>query len=173
MSSSKDPGVRAGPARWKQAPTGSQALAYAALAWFKTEFRWDGLVDVELASGAPSWVRSLLVETHGDLGLLPDEWRFLFSHQALQVIAGSADPGPAAEEFVGDAPDLYALLQWIISLPTLRVAYCDEACARPGAGGLLVERIAAGYLLERREVFESIRSKLEVEAVSHPNAVSA
>lgn len=113
---------------------------------------------------APEWVSDLCHKAHQDgsdsigLGMLPDDWRYVFISEALDAIAESdddADLDELAYEFADDV-DIYTskLTEWLGSRAD-RHGYVDEAREEFGEGSLtgIMGDIARGQYMERREVF--------------------
>lgn len=138
--------------------TAADALAY----W--EPFTRDSAPDEtwhKLTDARPDWLYNAVRAAHGTdrdgaPAMLPDDYRYEFSREALQAIA-DADEGDDTDDLADDLEaDIYTadLTAWLSSHGH-RPGYCDDAA--DGMGNLsTVERMQLGQLAERREVFAVI-----------------
>lgn len=152
-------------------------LASEAGGQFVGKLRADGANYVKLTDGAPGWVGDLVYRAHaGDPApMLPDDWRYAWALEALDMIAEELDPETAGvdaevEDMVDGFADRVAdytseLLAWLDS-HSARSGYCDQAreegYVEPEAS--IIDRIRAGQYLERREVFVLVLDALRKRA---------
>jgi len=108
--------------------------------------------------------RNLAMSCHNDGSMLPDDWRYEFLHDALNLIADASDIDDIQVE-----ADVYThdLLRWSASRND-RTAYCDEAVSEGlcPEGADMDARITAGQYMERSEVLQQVLSFLRGEAES-------
>ena len=143
-----------------------QELAREANSYLRRDRERDILLP---ADGAPQWFTDLCHAAHG--GMMPDDWRYEFIQDALSAIEDGADE---------DRLDLDALypytadrLAWLASHLD-RPGYCDEAAAEAGGPpGDILALVAWGMDRELREVFESVRARLEEIAGDEDEATDA
>jgi len=115
---------------------------------------------------APEWVKDLSRAAHDDGRILPDDWRFEFIGDALDLIGDMGDVEDVddirerfREWFDGAYVYTAEQLAWLASSGG-RLGYCDEAAEEFGFSGTTLERIALGMAYEAEEVFESVLSSL-------------
>lgn len=147
-------------------------LAATLAASFETAHRGD---DPEqpfdrLKDDAPEWCTDVVREAHGRdqdgaPAMLPDDYRYSFARAAADAIAEADDDDDLDELADQLEPDIYTaeLTSWLGS-HSYRPAYCDEAEAELGPTGGTIERLQAGQLQERREVFAAVLSELRARA---------
>lgn len=130
---------------------------------FEVRKRDNGEHFIVLDDQAPKWAHDFVRDSHGT-EMLPDDYRYRWISEALDVIAQNdeLDPEDLATSF-GDDVDIYthSLLAWLSSNLT-RIAYCDEAISE----GIterndLTSIIMAGQAAERYEVFQNVLTALE------------
>jgi hypothetical protein len=123
-----------------------------------TYLRRDRTRDILLpADDAPPWFTDLCRHAHG--GMIPDDWKFEFTQDALGAIADGADE---------DRLDLDSLyphtadrLDWLASHLD-RPGYCDEAAEEAGGPPAdILTFVAWGMDRELRVVFDLVRGRLE------------
>lgn len=109
-------------------------------------------------SPADDWISDLCREAHGDM--LPDDWRYDFIVEALDVISDYENMDDARDSLEAD---IYtsALIAWLGSHGH-RPSYCDDAVEEMGIGGSagIITRMQAGQLVEKREVFDEVLTAL-------------
>lgn len=134
-----------------------RVLAGVALAWFEYRRRHDGTEYWALEEGAPEWVRNLVWAAHAKGEILPEDFRYLFTIEALETLA--VDPEEPKLE-----PDVYIgeLLKWLGAHPSYRIGIVDEAVSQFGWNGLF-NALQAGQLMEKEEVLQLVRQFLEKE----------
>lgn len=105
--------------------------------------------------GSPKYIQNMCHSAHGDM--FPDDWRYEFIVEALNVLSDNDDPDDINLE-----ADIYThdLLQWLSSRLD-RTSYVDEAIENYGKQETIVNDIAIGQLTEKEEVLASVRSYLE------------
>jgi hypothetical protein len=91
--------------------------------------------------------------------MLPDDHRYRFIVESLSALAAGDDSGETVE------PDVYTseLTGWLHSR-TDRYAYCDQAVEEGYGFENTVTLLTNGQLMEKREVFELVKSALEDRA---------
>lgn len=62
-----------------------QELAGEAARWFETKTRDNGDVFVSLKDGHPEWLQELVWHAHEAGAMLPDDYRYGWSYEALEV----------------------------------------------------------------------------------------
>lgn len=131
--------------------------------WFELAERPNGDSFWRCKDGTPEWVKDMVHRAHGDM--LPDDWRYAFIVDALDLLDDSMIADEARDLIEAD---VYTdqLLQWVASNLS-RIGYCDEAIADYKAEGL-VAIIQVGQYIERCEVFDLVLEALlqREEAVS-------
>lgn len=151
-----------------------QSIAHVALSFFERAKRGDDEY-VRTIDDAPDWVKELCRDAHQDGtdgGVLPDDHRYAFIEQALDVIAEHDDLDDARDA-LSVPVYTYEQLRWLASNLT-RVRYCDEAAADLGldAKANLLDRIAYGMRREMEEVFDSVVSSLN-EKINEDDAAAS
>lgn len=145
--------------------------ATAALGWFtegerKSEDtgRQIRVVRDPHGEGEPGhWVRELVYDAHddGDGGgaMMPDDWRYEFTEDALLYLA---EEGNDPDEYEPE-PSIYnaELMRWCAS-HGWRAGYCDEADEELGSHeGGVIGSMGRGQWLEMRRVFDRVRAFLD------------
>ena len=138
-----------------------QDRAREAASWFEYAGRTDERDEyIRTREGRPEWVQELVWAAHGNGALLPDDYRYRWTLEALEAIAEldeTADLGDATHDFA-DSVDVYnaALLAWLSSNLN-RIGYVDEWLEEAGAEGIgsqgVMGAVMAGQYREREEVF--------------------
>jgi hypothetical protein len=126
------------------------------LATFASTQRENG-PHVRLRDDAPQWLSDLVFQAHQPATMLPDDWRFRFTRDALRQIA-HADPDDTQDKLVDKIlPDVHhhELVSWLGS-DVIRQGYCDEAQAEQGQFNTQAELLAAGQARERQIVFSVV-----------------
>jgi hypothetical protein len=138
-----------------------QERATAAGGWFKRHKRGEDLIWVT-KDGAPEWVRDMCHAAHQDgtrHGMMPDDWRYSFIVEALDLLSECDDPDDVYPE-----PDVYTseLTAWLASRND-RHGYCDESMHEMGHHSQVstIDVIMAGQVQEKREVLAAVREYLE------------
>lgn len=127
--------------------------------------------------GAPGWLQPMCLSAHEDGDMLPDDWRYEFIGDALDVLAEPDDRDPR-ERFDEWADGAYIYtheqLSWLASNLN-RLGYCDEACEQYGdtLEWDTQRRIIAGMRHEQELVFESILASLEALVEEEEEAAEA
>jgi hypothetical protein len=130
-------------------------LAKEALGWFITDTRDNGEKFVKTKYGRPDWLKTLIFTAHD--GMLPDDYRYKFIEDALEIIAEADDNSLDCPEIEADTytSDLTA---WLNSRND-RVYYLSEALEeyeiKDGFRAL-----QAAQLRERDEVYYSVLNSL-------------
>jgi hypothetical protein len=115
--------------------------------------RRGGAASVRLGGAAPRWLTELVIETHREGTMPPDDWRHRFTRDALLRIANTA-PGRSRDDLCSDIEadtDGRDLINWLGSHVS-RLAYCDEALEQ-GECDSTWQLISDGQIREKREVF--------------------
>lgn len=131
---------------------------------FETRTRDDGSEFVALKDSAPEWASDFVREAHGT-EILPDDYRYRWISEALDLLAEADDPSdPDLHGEFMDGASIYThdLLAWLSSNLT-RIAYCDQAAEDFGTkdDADLTSRIQLGQALERSEVFHNVLRELD------------
>jgi hypothetical protein len=140
--------------------------AHEARAVFETARRQE-LDYLRLRSDAPRWVRELMWAAHRDGDVLPDDWRYIFTHDGLGLIA-CADEGTPREDIsekIEPDPSTLALTRWLDSR-LIRLAFCDDVLDEDGPPSSTIELLGIGQQRERVEVFDVVWDALH-EHASH------
>jgi hypothetical protein len=127
--------------------------AREALGCFEKALRRDGAEFWRAKDGAPQWVTDLCFAAHARGAMLPDDWRYEFIVQVLNVLDEDTDL----------EPDIYTsdLCSWLASNVN-RVAYVDEIREERGAESEgIVEMLQYGQLAEKQEVLDQVTAFLE------------
>lgn len=141
-----------------------QALAAEYRAIFTQKQRGDETIWVvadEHREANTGDVMELMAAVHEDRNILPDDYRYAYTVEALDIIAESEDPDEAEHELEADyqTADLVA---WLGS--GLRYAYVDEVVSELGHSDMgVIGDIMAGQVLEKQEVFYVVRGFLEAK----------
>lgn len=139
-------------------------VARRAVSSFETARRRDDSQYSRLKDDSPQWLHELVFQAHNNGQILPDDWRYRFTVDALSHIA-DADHGATRTDLRDDIEaDVYIsdLTNWLGS-HTIRLGYCDEALTMLGRTGTLSQLLAEGQILERQEVFDIVWSTLASE----------
>ncbi len=144
-----------------------QALAAGYRQLFETKERGDETIWVvrdEHRDANTGEVMELVAAVHENRAMLPDDYRYAFTVEALDVIAESEDPDDVAHEGSLEADFQTAdLVRWLGS--GLRYAYVDEAVSELGHSDLgVIGDIMAGQLLEKQEVFYVVLGFLSTQS---------
>jgi hypothetical protein len=97
-------------------------------------------------------------KAHDDGNLLPDDWRYAFIEEAVDVLAACEDIEEARTRL---EPDIYTyeLTGWLHSLNS-RVYYLGEALAEYGSFRDGFQLLAAAQMMEKEEVFYQVQAAL-------------
>lgn len=153
----------------------SAGMLVVASEWAKlfVHFKRDGSDEsiVKLADDAPDALKDAIREAHGDM--LPDDYKYAMCESAIHAISEEsegADLSDAGSEFSDAEPSVYnmARLRWVASHLS-RANYVDDAASEFGAEdrdgtGLLFRLLGLGWMMEAREVFDSMAEAVGVEA---------
>lgn len=132
--------------------------ATAMAAAFVTDKRDDGVEFIHLRGGSPEWMTTVCHEAHGDM--FPDDWRYQFISDAVDIIAEADDLDEARSEIEADIYT-YQLTAWLASRND-RYSYCDQYMEEMGASDAdTLARITGGQWYERDEVFGLVVQALE------------
>jgi hypothetical protein len=127
--------------------------AREALGYFEKALRRNGVEFWRAKDGAPQWVTDLCFVAHARGAMLPDDWRYEFIVQALNVLDEGSDLEPDI--------NMSDLCSWLASNVN-RVAFVDEAREERGAESLgIVEQLQYGQLAEKQEVLDQVTAFLE------------
>jgi hypothetical protein len=135
---------------------------------------------VRIEAGSPEWVTDLAraahgVDTDGAPALLPDDWRYKTTAEALEFLAELseyANPDEEADTFAEQAVDVYTFdrIAWLGS-NLRRVEYVDAAVEEYGIESRgIVDDIAVGQHAEAREVYELVVEFLQERVEEHDAA---
>lgn len=114
-----------------------------------------------LRDGAPEWMHDVVRAAHGDM--LPDDWRYEMIENAAGALSDTDDEDDAREIIENNVPVYNAdLLRWLGSHGG-RAGYCDDAADEYGVRGIM-NLIQLGFMVEAREVFESVLAALRERA---------
>jgi len=118
---------------------------------------WSKFEDLE------EWERDLCREAHGDM--LPEDWRYEFIIDALDVIAEfEGDEGDIGESFDESHDGMYCYTSqqtgWLHSRND-RQYYVDQATREFGSQRDVMSLVVMGMYMEAREVFESVLASLQ------------
>jgi hypothetical protein len=127
-----------------------QSLAEEALGLFETKTRSDGTPFICRKDISPQWVADMCFSAHGDF--LPDDYRYTYIHETLEMIAGGDMEGDGIET------DIYShdLNQWFASNLMRSGGYANDALRDLGDAENIEGYISYGQLLERHEVFDLV-----------------
>jgi len=111
---------------------------------------------ISCRDGTPSWIREMIYEAHS--GMLPDDYKYRFVSDAVDIIAdvGLGEPYIEADVYTSD------LLKWVGSSLT-RTGYCDDAIQEYGMDSktAFTTTLAMGQELEKREVYDMVLNYLK------------
>lgn len=146
------------------------AKALEALEFFEVRERAadiGGGLFVAKRDDAPEWVQELMYAIHQDGYLLPDDWHYQVTRDALSYLANIGDDIPDDVEFSESAVDIYTadLNRWLSETAGAH-DYCDEALAEfwaDGAADSLSAQIQAGQGLAAMRICGLVTSALESE----------
>lgn len=143
-------------------------LAKDALTHFHKHRRDNG-DEIWISDDEPKWVKDLLWAAHGDM--LPDDWKYEFTYEALDIIATTSDDNhPNIEADIST----HRLLRWLASNGE-RIDYTDEAWDEyEGNETGIFAMMTLGQLRERFEVFDIVDGYLramvaDLEAQEDPD----
>lgn len=128
----------------------------------RDEFYWTYTDD------APAWFREDFIPVAHGTDIFPDDHRFEFIVEALDVIADSDDEDDAREQMAnGTTTSRHALSKWLAS-GNHRFEVVDEAVAGWGASRFppewsLADDLALGLLRERAQVLDQVLVALSAE----------
>jgi hypothetical protein len=135
--------------------------ATLARSFFETAKRDNGVEYYRTTDDAPEWVSPLLCRAaHG--GMLPDDYRYQFIVDALDILSETDDDDEIAERLDGDVNVYYAgQAAWLAS-HIERFGYCEDAAKEYGMPEPfnLSALLMMGQLAERREVLDAVRAFL-------------
>ena len=150
-------------------------LAAQAAGWFETAERppeagkTEGQAFVRLKDGAPDWITDLMHSTHHDCDILPDDWKYEYTQDALEILAECGDDEDRAQDRAIEwEPDCYngELLRWVGS-HTERAGYVEESVRDSGMEAKDFDfwrALACGQAREFDEVFQAVLSFLRRRA---------
>jgi len=123
-----------------------------------------------LKDDAPEWMKDVCRAAHDDGDIMPDDFRYEFIAEAVEIIATRNDFDDAVYEM---EPDVYnnELLKWVGSSLS-RASYVDDAAEEYGPAASLFEGLARGQLAEKHEVFHQVLEalrELEEDAEDEPD----
>lgn len=138
-----------------------QDLAKQALEQFKT----NEIGRIVLTDDRQEWIHNMVYESHN--GMLPDDYKYKFTVDALTLIAESDLDTDLEELGYQIEADIYShdLLQWVASNLT-RSEYVDQAveeCHVDTENFQLFRALGVGQQLERQEVFSAVLNALEIQ----------
>jgi hypothetical protein len=130
-----------------------KTLAESYRKYFTQSKRIEGKKFWRTIDGAPPELMLLVQTAHADM--LPDDWRYRFIVEALDVIAEDGEDATAE-------PDIYTakLTAWLASNVS-RVGYCDEVEYSYKQQLPFFELLQLGQQLERQEVLDSVMASLQ------------
>ena len=130
-------------------------LAREALGWFITDTRDSGEKFVKTKYGRPDWLKTLIFTAHD--GMLPDDYRYKFIEDALEIIAEADDNSLDCPEIEADSYTS-ELTKWLHSRND-RVYYLTEALEEYEIKDGF-QALQEAQLRERKEVFYSVLNSL-------------
>jgi len=134
--------------------------ATLARTFFEQDKRTDGTEYWRATNAAPDWVSPLLCRAAHD-GMLPDDWRYRFTVDALDILSETDNEDEITERLDNDVDVYYGALALWLASHSERFGYCDEAAEELGADKMPIsQRIQIGQLAERREVLNAVRAFL-------------
>lgn len=130
-----------------------QELAQQYASWFETATRGLDTNFIRLKTTDEN-ISTLIYEAHK--GSLPDDYKYQFVHEALELIAEYEEL-----DEIGVEADIYNsdLLKWLSSNLN-RADYVDEAVSEYGYENLYTA-LRYGQMLEKDEVLQSVRRSLD------------
>jgi len=117
-------------------------------------------------NGSPEWVTRICRAARAKAKMLPDDIRYQYIDAALDVLQECENESRYVEdsyhEYINGMVDIYTsdLTAWLHSR-TDRMEYVNQARTEFGAGDSLEKDLMTGQYLERREVFDIVKSELE------------
>lgn len=126
---------------------------------FEGDTRTNGETFRKLREGSPEWMTTVCRQAHDQAKLLPDDWRYAFIEDAVDVLAEHED----IDEALGRLePDIYTgrLTAWLSSLNS-RVYYLNEVLTEYGTACDGFQLLAAAQMIEKEEVFHQVVAALE------------
>jgi hypothetical protein len=140
----------------------TRSRAQEALAHFQTCHRFDGAESYRLHAGAPQWVAELVYAAHRNGEIMPDDWRYRFTREALRAVSGDerqAAGDGACDERGDEAVSQLMLVAWLGS-NVMRLEYCDEVLHDAVTRADMATVLAEGYRHEQDEVRGVVRDAL-------------
>lgn len=138
-----------------------QELADHAMKFFEVFTRAPEDSHWKLKDRRPVWLKDLVMHVHDDGRFLPDDYKYDWTYETLEAIAGGADPEDGANELEADVytSDLY---EWLRSHME-RSGYVDEATGELGHNKEMgiVGDIMMGQVQEKQEVWRRTVAQLE------------
>jgi hypothetical protein len=115
----------------------------------------------KLKDDAPGWMTSVCRKAHDDSQMLPDDTRYEFIEEVVDVLAEHEDADEARDSL---EPDVYTsdLTGWLHSLNS-RVYYLGEVMHEYGTFEDGFYLLAAAQLCEKQEVFQQVLDALQEE----------
>jgi hypothetical protein len=150
------------------------SLAREALTFFQRgEREADGIGAILVTENPPDWVRDLCMAAHehgaADGPMMPNDWRYEFIGEALDVIEDNPDDDDELHERFDAAFDTsyemtHQRTAWLSS-SNYRPGYVDEAKEEYGGNGAdMMTSLWLGMRCEAAEVFQSVVSSLREQA---------
>lgn len=134
-----------------------QEIAKRILNQFESGQRNDGSEFISFKDGTPEWMINIVHEAHGDM--MPDDYKYRFSHDAIDWIAEGNDPESPnieADPYTGE------LIKWLGSHVGDRPNYVDEAVEEYGHSDQgLVGDLMSGQAKEKDEVYHIVLQELQ------------
>lgn len=112
-----------------------------------------------LSDQAPSWVKDLIYAAHDKGRFMPDDYRYEFTYEVLDLIADGYD-------FEDLQPDIYTsdLLAWLNT--NWRLEYLDEVFRDHEGSISIYQALPLAQLHEKEEVFHLVLKFLEDHAAN-------
>jgi len=111
-------------------------------------------------ANAPQWVYDLTLTAHDAGEIRPDDWRYAFIMEALNLLADFEDADEAYDSLCGDTYTA-ELTAWLAS-SVRRTDYADEGMkGYDGEFNTFSGLLSYAQYLEKAEVFNAVRSFLE------------
>lgn len=137
-------------------------LATEARSFFQEAQRHDGSNYWRTADDAPEWMDGLALAAHDFVEMLPNDWRYQFIVDALDVLTDIGD-GDEYHEHIDSDVSVYSseLCKWLGSHSS-RAGYVDSATAEYGRSDSdgIINDMMRGQYMEREEVFHAVRAFL-------------
>lgn len=138
-----------------------QELAAQYLEYFTYNTRDNGEKFVKTEDNIPVELFDLIKTAHGDM--MPDDYRYQFIYEALNIISETDDIEDAYQNVEADIY-YHDVFKWLASRND-RIGYCDQYVEEYGGfeldGSNAFILIQSEQYLEKMEVFESVKSSLE------------